>query len=171
MYDFIHIHIRVTRNSGGLSNMVPIVRYTLPIINEIQRQINRTYQQAVEDKRSVIAVLLGVEPFLGAFDFETPSAYPHSADRQVTPCNPWITFSDDADADYFHDLLWKMSNAIQAFAVSQGESRWDDIHYPNYALGDTPVNLLFGSNVPRLRQIQRDVDPNRVMRLTGGFKF
>lgn len=151
--------------------MVPIVKYTMPIITEIQRQINITYQQAVEANRSVIAVLLGVEPFLGAFDFETPSAYPHSPDRQVTPCNPWITFSNDADADYFRGLLRKMSDAIQAFAVSQGQSQWDDIRYPNYALDDTPANLLYGSNIPKLRQIQRDVDPNGVMGLTGGFKF
>ncbi|CAA7271051.1 unnamed protein product [Cyclocybe aegerita] len=161
----------VATNSGGFSNVVPIVQYTLPIIDEIQRQINITYQEAVDDNRSVIAVLLGVEPFLGAFNYETRSAYPHSPDRQVTPCNPWITFSDNADADYFHALLRKMSDAIQAFAVAQGQSRWDDIHYPNYALADTPLNLLYGSNVPQLKRLRRAVDPKNIMGLTGGYKF
>jgi len=79
------------------------------------------------DNRSIIAVILGVEPFVGPFDFKTPSAYPHPRNCQVTPENPFITFANLADAEYFHDLLWKMSNAIQAFAVSQGQSRWDDI--------------------------------------------
>ncbi|KIK04866.1 hypothetical protein K443DRAFT_92171, partial [Laccaria amethystina LaAM-08-1] len=94
------------------------------------------------DNRSIIAVILGVERFVGAFDFETPSAYPHSPNRQVTPANPFITFPNLADTKYFHDLLWKMLNAIQAFAVSQGQSRWDDIHFPNLALDDTPKKLL-----------------------------
>jgi len=151
--------------------MIPNVKYTLPIVNEIQTQINITYLQALMDNRSVITVILGVEPFVGAFDFATPSAYPHSPNRQVTPANPFITFSNLADVEYFHDLLWKMSNAIQAFAVSQGQSRWGDIHFPNLALDDTPKNLLFGSNIPRLKQIKHAVDPKNIMGLTGGFKF
>jgi hypothetical protein len=61
---------------------------------------------------------------VGTFDFETSSAYPNSPNRQVTPANPFITFAYLADAKYyFHDLLWKMSNAIQDFAVAQGQSR------------------------------------------------
>ena len=112
--------------------MIPIVKYTLPIVNEIQGQINITYLQALVDNRSIIAVILGVEPFVGAFDIEMPSAYPHSQNRQVTSANPFITFANLADAEYFHNLLWKMSNTIQAFAVSQRQSRWDDPFSESY---------------------------------------
>ena len=105
---------------------------------------------------TVIAAILGIEPFVGAFDFETPS-YPHSPNRQVTPANPFITFANLADAEYFHNLLWKMSNTIQAFTVSQGQSRWDDIHFPNLTLDATPKILLFGSNTPRLKEIKQAV--------------
>ena len=151
--------------------MIPIVKYTLPIINEIQRQVNITYLQAHTANHSIIALVLGVEPFVGAFDFETPSAHPHSPNRHVTPANPLITFANLADAEYFHDILWKLSNTIQAFAVSQGQSRWDDIHHPNLSLDDTPKELLFGSNIPRLQKIKQAVDPKNIMGLTGGFKF
>lgn len=169
--DFLSTIDVVQTNSGGLSNMIPILKYTLPILNEIQTQIDLTYSQAVKDNRSVIAVLLGVEPFLDAFGHSTPSAYPHPASRQVTPCNPWITFSDVADAQYFHDALWNMSNTIQAFAIQQGQSLADDIHYPNYALGDTPLELLYGDNLQKLREIKAAADPQNVMGLTGGYKF
>ena len=113
--------------------MIPIVKYTLPIVKEIQGQINITYLQALMNNRSIIAVILGIELSVGAFDFEMPSAYPHSQNRQVTSANRFITFANLADAEYFHDLLWKMSNTIQAFAVSQRQSRWDDPFSESYS--------------------------------------
>ncbi len=68
--------------------------------------------------------------------------------------------------------LKQFTHAIQASAVSQGQSRWDDVLYPNYALSDTPLPLLFGSdNVPRLQALAKKYDPQRVMRLTGGFSL
>jgi len=64
-----------------------------------------------------------------------------------------------------------MSDAVQGFAVEQGVSRWDDIRYPALALDDTPLELLYGENVLKLRRIRREVDSEDVMGLTGGFKF
>ena len=104
------------------------------------------------DNRSIIALVLGVEPFVGV-------AHPHSPNRHVTPAHPLITFANLADAECFHDLLWTLSNTIHAFAVSQGQSRWDDIHHPNLSLDNTQKNLFFGSNIPRLNQITQAVDP------------
>jgi hypothetical protein len=37
------------QKSGGFLNMIPIVKYNLPMANEIQRQINITYLQALHD--------------------------------------------------------------------------------------------------------------------------
>ena len=46
------------------------------------------------------------------------------------------------------------------------------IHFPNLTLDNTPKNfVLFGSNIPRLKQIKQAVDPKNIMGLTGGFKF
>lgn len=65
----------------------------------------------------------------------------------------------------------QLSNDIQAKAVNLGVSRWDDILYPNYALDGTPLELMYGTNVPILREIAAKYDPEGIMRLTGGFHF
>jgi len=41
----------------------------------------------------------------------------------------------------------------------------------NYALFDTPLEDMYGANVPRLREIKAEIDSENVMGLTGGFKF
>ncbi|KAJ6532994.1 hypothetical protein B0H19DRAFT_1187224 [Mycena capillaripes] len=155
----------------GLSNVVPIVHYTVPILNFIHEQLTATFAAAKAANRSITSVLLGVEPFFGAFGHATPSAYAHSLARPVTPCNPWVTWSDPKDNDYAHAALRNMSDRIQAFAIQEGQSLATDLHYPNYALDDTPLDLLYGENVQRLRKIHRAVDPKNITGLTGGFKF
>lgn len=68
--------------------------------------------------------------------------------------------------------LKQLTKSIQARAVTEGESRWDDVLYPNYALIDTPLELLYGSNVQRLRTLAERYDPTGLMSgLTGGFHF
>ncbi|KAJ6533011.1 hypothetical protein B0H19DRAFT_1187193 [Mycena capillaripes] len=158
-------------NFKGLSNVVPIVYYTVPILNFIHEQLTATFAAAKAANRSITSVLLGVEPFFGAFGHATPSAYAHSLARPVTPCNPWVTWSDPKDNDYAHSALRNMSDRIQAFAIQEGQSLATDLHYPNYALDDTPLGLLYGENVQRLRKIHRAVDPKNITGLTGGFKF
>ena len=43
--------------------------------------------------------------------------------------------------------------------------------YGNYALADTPLEAIYGVNVERLTSIKKEVDPENVMGLAGGFKF
>lgn len=76
-----------------------------------------------------------------------------------------------ARSDVFVEEAKKFSHIIQAQAVEEGISQWDDILYPNYALSDTPLELLYGENLPRLRQLATKYDPDKVMTLTGGFRF
>ena len=65
-----------------------------------------------------------------------------------------------------------MTDSIQARAVEEGQSRWDAVLYPNYALIDTPLELLYGSNVQRLRDLAAKYDPIGLMSgFTGGFHF
>lgn len=67
--------------------------------------------------------------------------------------------------------LWNLANAIQAVAIEEGQSSLDDLRYPNYALGDTPLEQMYGENVARLRRLKKGVDPRNVMGQAGGFKF
>ena len=67
--------------------------------------------------------------------------------------------------------MHSFAHTVQSKAVELGISRWDDILYPNYALGDTPLGLLYGENLGRLRRVKEKFDPRGVMKLSGGFQF
>lgn len=82
-----------------------------------------------------------------------------TSDAQITRQTPFV------------DEIKRLTSAVQSKAVSLNLSRWDDILYPNYALSDTPLELMYGENLPRLRKIASKYDPGRVMSLTGGFRF
>ncbi|KAI6120590.1 hypothetical protein EDD16DRAFT_1518683 [Pisolithus croceorrhizus] len=84
-----------------------------------------------------------VEPFL-------PSLYNHASSPSAFP---------PTRANGFTPLKFTTPGAPQA------------PRYPNYAIFDTPLELIYGDNLPRLRSLQRQVDPEHVMGLTGGFRF
>ena len=60
---------------------------------------------------------------------------------------------------------------MHAVALADGQSLSHVAVYPNNALPDTPLGDIYGGNVPRLRKIRAEVDPEDVMGLAGGFKF
>ena len=64
-------------------------------------------------------------------------------------------------------------NAAQARAavLADGQDLSGAAIYPNYALFSTPLEDMYGANVPRLREIRAEIDPEDVMGLAGGFKF
>ena len=68
-------------------------------------------------------------------------------------------------------IMKDIANQITAQAVAEGQDVADAFIYSNYALEDTPLEAMYGSNVERLRTIHNAVDPNNVMGLAGGFKF
>lgn len=45
------------------------------------------------------------------------------------------------------------------------------VPYNNYAAATTTVEELFGTNLERLMQIKKVVDPSNIMGLAGGFKI
>ena len=67
--------------------------------------------------------------------------------------------------------LRKYSNAVTEAAVADGQNVSHAAVYPNYALFDTPLEDIYGANLPRLHAIKQKVDPNNVMGLAGGFKL
>lgn len=174
--DFMDVIAAVGSGSGlgvnqGASDTVPLNKYTSEIIEAIQANVDATYAQAVADNRSITIAAVVMEPFFNAFAHSVPSAYPHDSSRPLNPCEPSITYAAATDGDYFTEALQGLSRAIQAVAVEEGQSSWADVHYPNYALGTTPLPLIYGPNLPRLRAIKKAVDRDNVMGLAGGFKL
>jgi hypothetical protein len=114
-----------------------------------------------------------VEPFdPSLFDHSSiPSAYPPDRSRALFPTNiyfAWSSASNDADVAA---ALWQSTNTIRAAAVADGQNITNVAVYGNYALIGTPVESLYGANLPRLSSIGNNVDPNNVMALAGGFKI
>ncbi|KAK7452778.1 hypothetical protein VKT23_012181 [Stygiomarasmius scandens] len=157
--------------AGYTQHVVPIVHYTVPILQAMKTGVDATFAQAMADGRSVSSVGMNCELFIHPFAHSVDSAYPHPQSRQVTPGNPLIFYSDLSDADYFSEAVFNLSQAVGAVAIGVGESLANDIRYPNYALPDTPLELIYGENLGRLRAIKRGVDPTDVMGLSGGFKI
>ena len=56
-------------------------------------------------------------------------------------------------------------------ALSDGQNLSHAAVYVNYALFDTPLEDMYGGNVPKLREIKAEIDPEDVMGLAGGFKL
>lgn len=61
---------------------------------------------------------------------------------------------------------------LRDVALADGQTAVkDSLLYPNYAARGTPLEAMYGSNVPRLRQLKKQYDPRNIMGLAGGFKF
>lgn len=100
-----------------------------------------------------------------------PSAYPPDRSRALFPTNVYFAWtSPSKDAEVAAAIL-QSTNTIRAEAIAEGQNITGVSQYGNYAIFGTPVEALYGANLPRLRSIRKKVDPNNVMALAGGFKF
>lgn len=116
-----------------------------------------------------------IQPWISTYlDKSQGGAYPHVASS--TPLLPfdiefgWILPSDD---DAFISAIKSTTSVLFQTAVNEGQNIGgsNQILYPNYALSDTPLEQMYGNNVPRLQSIRKSWDPTNIMYLTGGFKF
>ena len=119
------------------------------------------------------AVSYDVEPFdSGLFSHSNiPSAYPPDRSRALFPTNIYFAWTSSSKDIEVASALSQSTNTIRSAAIAEGQSIADVSLYGNYALFGTPVQALYGTNLPRLKSIRSKVDPSNVMALAGGFKF
>jgi hypothetical protein len=65
----------------------------------------------------------------------------------------------------------QLTDRLRAVAKADGQDVSDAFVYGNYALADTPLEMIWKQNVPRLSALRKAVDPQNVMGQTGGFRF
>ena len=119
------------------------------------------------------AVSYDVEPFDSDLfsHSNASSAYPPDRSRALFPTNIYFAWSSSSkDADVAAAIL-QSTNMIRSAAIAEGQNIVDVALYGNYALFGTPVEALYGANLPRLKSIRSKVDPNNIMALAGGFRF
>jgi len=112
------------------------------------------------------------EPFdRGLFSHGTPSAYPPDRSRVCFPSVLIFSWSSSSLDKIMTRAIRESADSLRAAALKNGQDVEHAAVYPNYALFDTPLEDMYGKNVPRLRALRRSIDPEDVMGLAGGFKF
>ncbi|KAK7033696.1 hypothetical protein VNI00_012696 [Paramarasmius palmivorus] len=156
---------------------VSITRYSVPVLKTIAAQIKLHGPEAFD--RSATQFTMAVEPLNGdIFSHQPngPAAYYHEPGTFFAPSVVSLYWLDESQDEWFHDTLKEINDNVANFAASadggfQPVLPPDVTLYPNYAAFDTPTELLFGPNIPRLREIQAKYDPEGVTDLTSGWKF
>jgi FAD/FMN-containing dehydrogenase len=85
--------------------------------------------------------------------------------------NVYYAWLADGNDEMFHDAVKQSVERLRAVAVSEGQQIEQAPLYPNYAIYDTPLEAMYGDNLPRLQALKKLHDPDNVMGLAGGFKF
>ena len=105
------------------------------------------------------------------FTHGSGSAYPPDRSHALFPSVVFYAWSNASLDDTIASAMRNHSEAIHNVALADGQNVSDAAIYVNYALFGTPLEDIYGDNVPRLRRIRAKIDPEDVMGLAGGFKF
>jgi len=119
-----------------------------------------------------VAVAVTIEPFLrDVFSHGSDSAYPPDRSHALFPTAVTFGYSNASLDDTVVKAVRSYSDAVTTAADADGQNVSHAAVYPNYALFDTPLEDIYGANLPRLYAIKKAVDPKNVMGLAGGFKL
>ncbi|KAH9054948.1 FAD-binding domain-containing protein [Lactarius vividus] len=152
-------------------NGISVTQYSPSVIDTI---VNQTLFWGRELGRldPDVAVTLTFEPLLSdVFSHGSDSAYPPDRSRALFPSALIVSFSNASLDGTVAEAVRNYSDAVTAAAVADGQNVSHASVHPNYAFFDTPLEDLYGANLPRLRAIQDALDPENVMGLAGGFKL
>ncbi|KAI0260030.1 FAD-binding domain-containing protein [Gloeopeniophorella convolvens] len=154
----------------GLYSGIPVIQYTHAILDALENQ-TLFWGNKLTPLDANVSVNAGLEPFSsGLFSHGSGSAFPPDRSHALLPgLFEYVWSSASFDKTMAHSLR-ESTDAVRAAALAEGQNVSDAAPYINYALFDTPVELLYGENLPRLRAIKKEVDPEDVMGLAGGFK-
>ncbi|KAJ7027714.1 FAD-binding domain-containing protein [Mycena alexandri] len=161
---------QVPAGARGAFHVATILDFTPTTIAAVVNETTFWGNKLADD--GAFLVSYNIEPFLPSIYSHGPaSAYPPARNAGYLPINlnfAWTPAKSDA---IFHTALKESANHLTDVAVYAGQAVAQAPLYTNYALADTPLERMYGENLPRLRTIKAQVDPNNVMGLAGGFKF
>ncbi|KAH9972555.1 hypothetical protein BGW80DRAFT_1313434, partial [Lactifluus volemus] len=150
----------------GHFSTVPVLEYSPAFMNALVNETHFWGAKLAEMGLLDTLVSYDVEPFDPAlFSYGLPSAYPPDRSRPLLPTNIYFAWSDPSLDAAVTDALRQTTDTLRAAAVADGQDVANAFSYGNYALFGTPVEGVYGSNVPRLAEIRKAVDPTNVMGL------
>ena len=113
-----------------------------------------------------------IDPFNPTFlSHGSDSAWPPDRSRGLMPINIQFSWELPAVDEEIQNAMKDLADQLSDEAVAEGQDVAGLPIYGNYALGNVPLEAIYGDNVARLRAIHQAVDPENVMGLCGGFKF
>jgi len=162
-----------TSGERGAFHTVSLLNYSATMVNAIVNETN--FWGAKLALAGAVFISYDIEPFLPSIytHATSPSAFPPDRGPGYMPLNLYFAWAptDSAFDSTFHDALKQSAAHLTTVALGDGQAIADAPLYTNYALYDTPLERIYGDNVPRLQAIKTAVDPGNVMGLAGGFKF
>ncbi|KAF8267728.1 FAD-binding domain-containing protein [Lactarius quietus] len=149
----------------------PTTNYSLAFLDAITDQV-LYWGSRLTHLSPNVSVAAGAEPFgRTVFAHGTASAYPPDRSRLYFPSLLSFAWLNSSLDETMTRAIRESANSLRASALKDGQDVEHAAVYPNYALFDTPLEDMYGENVPRLRAVRRAIDPEDVMGLAGGFKF
>ncbi|KAH9017339.1 FAD-binding domain-containing protein [Lactarius deliciosus] len=159
------------KNIRGRANGISVTQYSPSVFDAI---VNQTlfWGGKIGALDPNVTITLACEPFLkDLFSHGSDSASPPDRSRALFPTAVTIIYNNASLDDTVSKAMRSLSDTVTAVAVADGQNVSHAAVYPNYALFDTPLEEIYGANLPRLHGIKKAVDPTNVMGLAGGFKI
>lgn len=173
LFRAVSVHVSYSSSvRSGIFNTVPVLEYTPKILDAV---VNETkFWGPRLSLASAAFVSFDVEPFLpNLFTHAEASsaAYPPTRARGLMPTNIYFAWLLPLSDDLMHDAARQSAAHLTQVAVSEGQDVANAPMYGNYAIYDTPLERIFGDNLPKLKAIKAQYDPDNVMALAGGWKI
>ncbi|KAF9648818.1 FAD-binding domain-containing protein [Thelephora ganbajun] len=160
----------------GSFQMLGLSHFTQTILEAVEDELN--FWSAKLTPKSGTLFSYTVEPFLPSYlsHANSPSAFPTPAARKLGKApNPLLVYfgwNNSFYDDEFVGAVEESANRLAAIAKAEGLlSNHPLALYGNYVNSRTPLVDIYGENLPKLRALRAEIDPENVMDLAGGFKF
>lgn len=124
--------------------------------------------------KSLITVSYDVELFLPSIYSHNPikTAFPPARNIPFQPFNIAYQWNSSTFDDDFHATAVASQAHLINAQISLGQKNLANTpYYPNYAITGTPLEKMYGANIPALVELKQRVDPTNIMGLAGGWKF
>jgi hypothetical protein len=110
-----------------------------------------------------------VPGYLSRAPSSSPSAWPPSRRTEIRPTVFGIDWTSPADDALVASAMRSATANIRSKAAKLGLT--PTVAYPNYAAWWTPLEDLYGANLPVLKELKKKYDPKNIMGLAGGWKL
>ncbi|KAI9438134.1 FAD-binding domain-containing protein [Lactarius indigo] len=155
----------------GYFGSFPMLHYTEPIMNALKNE-TEFYGKKLSHYDPSALVVYTLDPFESdLFTHGSPSAYPPDRTRPVYPSGIYYGWTHESADKHMAEAMRTSTATLERAGIQDGQKLENAAAYVNYAISGTPLENMYGGNLPRLRRIKEKYDPKDVMGLAGGWKF